>query len=373
MKKVLIVATVQSHICQFHKPLVEILHESGIEVHVAARDNLSEKKGLKLDFVEKVFDIPFQRSPFSFKNIKAYKELKKIINDGNYDIIHCNTPVGGILTRMAAKKVRKKGTKIYYTAHGFHFYKGSQIKNWMLWYPIERHFARKCDKLITIVGEDFLLAKKCFKTTVERIHGVGVDENRYKPVSVEEKAFLRSNEKLNNSDYVVTCTGELNKNKDQKTLLKATELLKDKIPGLKVLLAGNGPTESELRGYIHDKGLSDNVKLLGYRSDLEKIVPCADLVVSCSLREGLGLNIIEAMLCAVPVVATHNRGHDELVDAGENGFLFAFGDEVDLADKIYRLFSDKELSNLFGKNGFAKMKAYTKDNVKNELRSIYFN
>ena len=99
--KVLLVATVQSHICQFHRPLVAMLHEHGCEVHVAARNNLAEKNGLKLDFVEQVFDVPFQRSPFSPKNLGAYNQLKKIIDDGNYDVIHCNTPVG--VRRLASE------------------------------------------------------------------------------------------------------------------------------------------------------------------------------------------------------------------------------------------------------------------------------
>ena len=134
--KVLLTATVQSHICQFHKPLVEVLHAHGCEVHVAARNNLAEKNGLKLDFVEKVFDIPFSRSPKSKDNLRAEKMLKQIINEGNYDVIHCNTPMGGIVTRIAAKQARKNGTRLIYTAHGFHFYEGSPKKNWMVYYPI---------------------------------------------------------------------------------------------------------------------------------------------------------------------------------------------------------------------------------------------
>ena len=143
MKKVLYVATVASHICQFHLPYLEKFQKNGYEVHVAAKNNLHEKNGLQLKFVDKYFDIPFQRSPFNFKNIKAYKQLKKLINQNEYDLIVCNTPVGGILTRMAAKKVRKKGTKVIYIAHGFHFYKGAPIKNWLIYYPIEKHFAKK--------------------------------------------------------------------------------------------------------------------------------------------------------------------------------------------------------------------------------------
>lgn len=369
MKKVLLVATVQSHICQFHKPLVELLHEHGSEVHVAARNNLVEKNGLKLDFVEKVFDIPFQRSPFSLKNIKAYRALKKVIRQGDYDIIHCNTPVAGVLTRMAAKKARKQGAKVIYTAHGFHFYRGASKKNWLVWYPIEKHFAKKCDTLITICKEDFQLAKKKFKTNVERIHGVGVDDTRFHPVSEEESVSMRSAVGLKKEDFVLLCVGELNKNKNQKTLIDAVVLLKNRIPNLKVLLAGNGPKECELRTLISQYQLENQVLLLGYRTDLEKILPSVNLAVSCSKREGLGLNIIEAMLCGKPVVASKNRGHIELISEGENGYLLNHDDVTGFAERIYDVYQN---AGELGKVGLIRAKEYTASEVKKELESIYF-
>ena len=371
MKKVLLVATVQSHICQFHKPLVEVLHEKGVEVHVAARNNLAEKNGLQLDFVEKVFDVPFRRSPFSFKNIKAYKTLKKIINEGEYDIIHCNTPVGGILTRMAAKKARKKGTKVFYTAHGFHFYKGAPLKSWLVWYPIEKYFAKKCDKLITINEEDYNLAKNKFKTEVLRMHGVGVDENRFHTVSEEECLKLREAEGLLAKDFVILCVGELNANKNQQMLISAAALLKDKIPNLKILFAGNGGKEQDLKAQTKNSGLEGVIKFLGYRKDLENIIPFIDLGVSCSKREGLPINIIETMLCKKPVIATKNRGHNELIKDGKNGYLVGF-DSNELVDKIYKLFIDNYLLNEMGKNGYEIALTYSKGQVLDEISSVYF-
>ena len=368
MKKVLLVATVQSHICQFHKPLVEVLHENGVEVHVAARDNLAEKNGLKLDFAEKIFDVPFQRSPFSLKNIKAFKILKKIINEGEYDVIHCNTPVAGILTRMAAKKARKHGTKVFYTAHGFHFYKGAPKKNWLIWYPIEKYFAKKCDTLITITEDDYKLVKEKFKTNVVHMHGVGVDEKRYRSVSDEENLKMRHAEGLKEDDFVLLCTGELNDNKNQKTLISAAALLQDQIPNLKVLLAGNGPKEHELKQQVKNSHLENLVRFLGYRTDLENIVPCVDLVVSCSRREGLPLNIIEAMLCKKPIVASYNRGHKELIEDCKNGFLVPACDTDCLADKIYYVYSIcPQLSDY----GYHMAKNFTYDSVKFELKEIY--
>ena len=150
MKKILLVATVQSHICQFHKPLVNMLHDHGCEVHVAARNNLAEKNGLKLDFVDRVFDIPFDRSPLNTHNITAYRMLKTIIDAEQYDVIHTNTPVGGILGRLASRKARSVGAKVFYTAHGFHFFRGGAKKNWMLYYPLEKYMCRYTDRFTHI-------------------------------------------------------------------------------------------------------------------------------------------------------------------------------------------------------------------------------
>lgn len=368
--KVLLVATVQSHICQFHKPLVAMLHEHGCEVHVAARNNLAEKNGLKLDFVEQVFDVPFQRSPFSPKNFGAYKQLKKIIDEGSYDVIHCNTPVGGVVGRLAARKARKRGTKIFYTAHGFHFYKGAPKKNWLIWYPVEKFMCRYTDKLITINEEDYQLARSKFPVKTCHIHGVGVSVSRYHPHSAEEEEAFRKEESLSAQDFVVLCTGELNANKDQRTLINAAALYLDKIPELKVLLAGNGPLESALREQIAENHAEGYIRLLGYRTDLERVVPTADVIVSCSHREGLGLNLIEGMLCGKPVIAVENRGHRELIENGVTGYLVPIGDSCILAERLVQLHNDGNQKEL-GQAGYKKVQLYTDANVQQELVHIY--
>lgn len=369
-KRVLLTATVQSHICQFHRPLVEVLHGHGCEVHVAARNNLAEKNGLKLDFVDRITEIPFERSPFDPKNIKAFRKLKALLDSEHYDLIVCNTPVGGILTRLAARKSRRQGTKVIYIAHGFHFYRGAPRKNWLIYYPLEKAMARLCDTVVTINEEDYLLAKERFPGRAERIHGVGVREDRYHPAAPEERAEMLRREGLEDGDFAVLCTGELNENKNQKTLISAAALLRDRLPGLRVLLAGNGPNEPKLREQIAAEHLEDVVKLLGYRTDLERVVPAVDVVVSCSKREGLPLNIVEAMLCRKPVVASINRGHTELVDDGKTGWLLVPEDADGFADRVFRLSCEPTLAAEMGRAGFEKAQAYTVEAVKRELDRI---
>ena len=368
--KVLLTATVQSHICQFHKPLVEVLHEHGVEVHVAARDNLAEKNGLKLDFVEKVFDVPFSRSPKSTDNIKAYRQLKKIINEGQYDVIHCNTPMGGIVTRLAARKARKQGAKVYYTAHGFHFYKGAPKKNWIIFYPIEKCMAYLTDVLITITKEDYRFAKKKFKTQVKHIHGVGVNEGKYLSIDAKTNELFRKGKSYDNR-FVILCTGELNANKNQITVIKAVEKLVKKYPQILLLLAGNGPKDEELRDAITEMRLQDNVQMLGYRTDLEKYVNACDLVISASFREGMPLNIMEAMICKKPVVASNNRGHRELVENGVTGYIVAPADVEGFAREIERFLKDRGFLQKMSDDLSGKAYRYMTKNVKEELKDIY--
>ena len=149
--------------------------EQGWEVHVAASGNMN------LPYVDQKFDIPIQRSPLVIKNIQAYQDLNVLINEHQYEIIHCHTPMGGVLARLAARNARKNGTKVIYTAHGFHFCKGAPITNWLLYYPIEKILASFTDCLITINQEDYQLATKRFKTKqIEHVNGVGVNIEEFK-------------------------------------------------------------------------------------------------------------------------------------------------------------------------------------------------
>lgn len=369
--KVLLVATVQSHICQFHRPLVEMLHESGCEVHVAARDNLAEKNGMKLDFVDLVFNIPFERSPFNKNNIAAYKQLVRLIAQEEYQVIHTNTPVGGIVGRIAARNARKKGCLVFYTAHGFHFFQGGPKKSWLMYYPVERFMCRYTDELITITDEDHALAKKHFRVSVSRIHGVGARSNKYCIASEAEKISLRKQLNIDANKKVIICTGELNNNKNQMTAIRMMKSVCQSIPDALLLLAGNGEMRLKLEKAIRELSLEDNIKLLGYRTDLDRYVKVADLVLSCSKREGLPVNIIEGMLCAKPIVASVNRGHKELVKPGENGFLVGPEDSDSFAEHAIKILCNSRLAKQLGDTGLEMAQQYTDKAVKEELKAVY--
>ena len=368
-KKVLLTATVQSHICQFHKPLMKLLQENGYEVHVAARDNLAEKNGLAMEYADKVYDIPFDRSPFSTKNIKAYKELSKVLAENDYEIIHTNTPMGGMVTRLAANKYRKKNsTKVFYTAHGFHFYDGAPKKNWLIYYPIEKSMSRFTDTLITITNEDYKLATEKFHCNVVHMHGVGANSTKFYVMGDEEKAKLRDELGYSQDAPIILNVGELNANKNQKSVIRAMKKVVEKLPNAKLLIAGNGPELENHKALISELGLENNIELLGYTTEIFKYMNICDVLVACSYREGLPLNLMEAMLCGKPIVASINRGHKELVENGKNGFLVPVEDSDAYAERIFAVL---ENPTQYSKNAVNFVKPFTDVSVLEELKGLY--
>ena len=345
IKKVLFTATVDIHILNFHLPYLKMFKENGYEVHVATNGDAT------IPYCDKKHIIPFERNPFKLNNLKAIKELKKIIDSQKFDIIHCHTPMGSVVTRIAAVKARKNGTRVIYTAHGFHFFKGAPKLNWLMFYPIEKWLSRYTDTLITINKEDYDLAKEKFHAKqIELVHGVGVDSDKFNfDMSEEEKDKLRQEIGIKKDDFVMLCIGELNDNKNQIMQIEAVKELVKENKNIKLILAGEGEKREFLEQKIEEYNLKDNVKLLGYRTDIPRLLKISNLVLSTSKREGLGLNLIEALISGIPVIATENRGHNEIVKDKKNGMIIS-GDIDSLELAIHNaianinLFSDLKKS-----------------------------
>lgn len=373
-KKVLLVATVQSHIAQFHKPLIDLLHEMGYEVHVAARNNLMQKNGLKIENADKIFDISFERSPFKLGNIKAYLQVKKILKEGKYSIIHCNTPMGGVIARLAGKKYRKKGLKIIYTAHGFHFFKGAKKINWIVYYPVEKYLSRFTDCLITINTEDYNIAKKSFHAKkVEYTHGIGLVTKKFNiEITPEQKKKLRKSLEIEEKDFVIIYVAELISRKNHYMILNTMKKFA-KNKNIKLLLVGNGILEDEYKKFIQENHLEENVKMLGYRLDVPQLMKISDIAISTSKQEGLPVNVMEAMISGLPDIVTNCRGNRDLVEEGKNGYIVEINDEHTLYEKILFLSLNEDIRIKMGQYGKKVIQKYTLDKVSKELRAIYEN
>ena len=364
MKKILFVATITDHFYYFHLPYLKYFHDSGWEVHVAG------KGGRKLPDCDVQYDIPFVRSPFSKGNIQAYKQLKKVIDENDFDIIHCHTPMGGILTRIAAAPKRRKGTKVLYTAHGFHFYKGAPFLNWAIYYPIELVMSRLTDCLVTINKEDFNFAKSHFmKPDVCLVDGVGYNNDLFYPVPYEEKVRLRQLKGYSEEDKIIIYVAELNANKNQQMLIRMMTELKTK--NVRLLLVGADNFNSQYQQLAKELKVDNSVEFMGHREDVAELIRISDICAASSLREGLPVNIMEAMASGLPVIAGDNRGHRSLIKNNEDGFVVKPDDYVAAADLADKLFKDKDLYLQISGKAAENIKKFSKATVTIQMTEIY--
>lgn len=367
IKKVLFVATVvKTHIMPFHLPYIQWFKKNGFETHVCARNDYEHKRDCHIPYCDIFFDLPFERSPFSLNNLKVYRWLKKVIEIQDYDIIHCHTPVGGFLTRVAARKLRRSGSKIIYTAHGFHFYKGAPLKNWLLFYPAERFLAGFTDVLITINREDYNVAQGFKAKKVVYVPGVGIDIKKFSNVKIDKKR-KRKEIGLPDSAYVMLSVGELIKRKNHEVALKALAKIDNR--DIIYVVCGQGELDESLKELA--KKLEVNTMFLGFRNDVPEICAAADLFVFPSFQEGLPVALMEAMASGLPVVCSNIRGNRDLIQNGEGGYLVEPGDVEGFAESIEKLLHDPELRALMGENNCKETKKYEIGTVKRLMEIIY--
>lgn len=355
-KKILFVATVDMHIESFHLGCLKMLKEKGYEVHVATDTDK------KIPNCDKKIKIPIKRSPYSLSNLKAIKELKKVIKAEKYDIVHCHTPMGAVVARMAAKSSRKNGTKVYYTAHGFHFYKGAPKLNWMLFYPAEKYLAKFTDRLILINQEDYKLAKQRFSKRckdIKYIPGVGIDETKFKKLSTAEVTKLKKSLGITGNKKVLLCAGRLDKNKNQGFLIDVLRRLNAKKKEYKLVLAGL----DELNGKYQEcaKDIKGDVIFAGHRNDMPALFAISDIVVSASKREGLPVNIIEAAMSGLPIVMTNCRGASD-IKKYYNNLTIVESSVEDFAEAVK---STKKLKV------DGKIKFFSSKNIEKQMERLY--
>ena len=380
MKKVLIVTTVSGFVPQFEMKNVQILQEMGYEVHYASNfQNVSYgMDNHRLDGTGVVrHQVDFARSPFDMKsNPKAYWQLKKVMQEHQFTLVHCHTPVGAVVARLVAKPYRKQGTKVIYTAHGFHFYKGAPWKFWLVSYPIEWWLAYHTDVLITINEEDFQNAKKLpvgkkysKNGKVYKIDSVGIDLELYQSVVVTKEEKRREFGIPNNA-FVIVSVGELNWNKNHAIVVEAIgKLEKDNIY---YLICGEGIEKIPLKEQAKRLGIEKQVILTGFRNDISEILKTADVMAFPSLREGLGLVAIEAMASGVPVIASDNRGTREYMRDGVNGYVVWNNTAEEIANAIQTLYElPKEKYEIMQQNCLETAKRFSSVQVSKKMRQIY--
>lgn len=380
MKKALIVTHVSGFVPQFEMNNVRLLQEMGYEIHYASNfQNVHYgTDNRRLDGTGIVrHQVDFSRSPLKIRsNLLAYKQLRKLLKDIRFDLIHCHTPVASVITRLAAGKYRKKGTRVMYTTHGFHFYKGAPWKYWMFFYPIERFAAHMTDTLITINEEDFRAAKtfRLAKRDGKRgcvycIDGVGIDSGIYESAQAirEEK---RRELGVGTQDFVLVSVGELNRNKNHEVVIEALGIRKE-LP-VYYLICGSGPEKETLSERVENLGLTDRVRFMGFREDVPEILAAADGMAFPTKREGLGLVAVEALMSGLPVIAADNRGTREYMKDGVNGYVVYRNTPEDMAkaiEKLYKL-SEEEYRSM-RENCRKSAERFGSGSVSRKMEAIY--
>ena len=366
VKKALQLASVASMIDQFSIPNIQILQSHGYQVDVVAnftnpgtitRERADKLKRKLADMGVRVYDIAIPRSINMRGILSAYKKVKGLVKQENYSLIHCHSPIGGVVCRAAAKGVRKTGTKVIYTAHGFHFYKGAPIANWLIFYPIEKHFSKFTDVLITINHEDYKRAcdKLRAKHTVY-VPGVGVDTSKFLP-NQDTRKSLRTKLGIDDSQIMLLSVGELNANKNHETVIRAiagTDLI--------YVIVGKGNLSNKLLTIAKENKV--DLRLMGYREDIADFYDAADVYILASKREGLNVSLMEAMAHGLSVTCSRIRGNMDLIDRP----LFSPKDAVEMREAIAEAIEHREE---YGKRNAEIIKNFDLSIVNDLIDKVY--
>lgn len=375
LMKVLMTATVPSMIGQFNMNNIEVLQRLGYQVHIACnfRDTSVWNKERTRSFLQDVkkrgvivHQIDFARSPLNVKkDILSYQQLKAVFQENKFRFVHCHTPVAGVISRVVAHMC---GVKVIYTAHGFHFYKGAPLKNWLIFYPIEKFFSRWTDVLITITKEDYQRALTRFhaRKTVY-VPGIGVDLKKFQDVPADRDT-VRKSLGVQEDELLILSVGELNENKNHSTVIQAmAKLRKDNV---KYCIAGKGILENDLKKQADELHLSENVTLLGYRTDVAELLKAADVYILPSIREGLNVSLMEAMASGLPCICGDIRGNTDLIENRKGGYCVPPLDADAIAGSIRQLENAEKRVKMsrFNQN---KITGFDISIVENKMQEIY--
>lgn len=378
--RVLMVATVPSMIGQFNMSNIHILLEMGYKVDVAADFNdtsvwpieriqkfRSQMKELDVECIQ----LDFSRSPLKFGNhLRSYKEIVKLIENRHYSFIHTHTPIASAIVRQAAHKT---GTKVIYTAHGFHFYDGAPLKNWLLFFPIEKHFSHYTDILITINNEDYKRASEKFyaKKTV-KIPGVGVDTDKFAICKIDRKE-KRAELGVRASDFLLLSVDRISERKNHKIVIEALHKMKEvgTIENVVYLVVGKEDRDEECRSLIKDYELEGHIKFLGCRTDIDELCEAVDCFVHLSVREGLESATLEAMATGLPLIfAKANGTKDYYAEDGIFGCCVDSASIEDIVEAIIHIRDDADFRRECANNNRRTAKTFDITNTNERMKDI---
>ena len=345
-KKILIITSVWGFLAKFGQEDIKVLHDLGYEVHYA-----SNKSNPIYHFPDTVYEemkvyfhnIDIWQSPFGLThNLRAIKQIRKLIKEEGISVLHCHTPSGGLVTRLAGIGLP---VRVIYTVHGFHFYKGAGRLHNLIYHSIEGVLSCLTDVIVTVNQEDCEAAEKmCQREGAFRIPGVGLNRDYFHETSFQERKAARKTLGVEDR-YFILSVGELRENKNPEVIIRAIARMKDKeraADSFRYGLLGAGKQEEELKKLAEELGISNQVIFYGYHEDVRPYLQAADVLAFPTIREGLGMAALEAMAMGVPVLAADNRGTREFMKDGENGYICRRNDPDEYAGLLLKMYREQE-------------------------------
>lgn len=361
-KKILFCASTVSHIINFHTPYLKEFCDLGYEVHVAV------DRYEKIDWAHKTIALPFTKSLFSLRNIYSIVKLRRLLKTGGYEKISSNTTLAGIIVRFACLFLKKR-PRIYHIVHGYHFSLNDGLKKLLYLIP-EKIASSVSDVVMVMNAEDYNIAEKyhLYKSKLYCINGIGIDEKRFVHTNDTIKLNNRLQMGLPRESFIFAYAAEFSKRKNQQLLIRA--FAECGFANSLLLLAGDGKLISKCKQLAIKLGVERQVVFLGHINNVPELYAACDVVVSSSRSEGLPFNIIEALGCGVPVIASDIKGHRDLIRDSVNGMLFENGNKESLIDcmkKMYDGYTDELKDKLVDKD----ISKYALNNVKPHIMEIY--
>lgn len=372
--KILQVSTVATTINAFLLPFSKKFRQQGWIVDAAAEGVFNYPNIIKEH--DNCFDIHFCRDPLRIiKLFRSLLQIRSLLLKEQYDIVHVHTPIAAFLTRLASIGLTK--TKIYYTAHGFHYIKTNPKWKNILFYLVEKIAGLRTDHLFVMNRDDYKFAKRkkiVPSELITLIYGIGVDSNDYS-FNKENRNKIRDELGLLNSTFMLLHVAELNFNKNHQVILKALSLLKDRNPDSNIyyVVVGDGYLKEELEGKVKALQLTESVVFLGQRNDISALMAASDALSLSSKREGLPRCILEAMCMKKPIIASDIRGCADLLETGA-GYLVNVDDQNEWSEAIERLYSNPRDNDRMGIIGYQLIKdKYQQSKVVNIVLNVYKN
>lgn len=371
-KKILITAT-ELHMLQFWTYHIKRLIEDGNEVELVCSN-----VGGKLEQLKRRLDeigcpsltvVDLKRNPLNPHNALGYLQLRKYFKQNSYDVVITNEPVMGIMTRLAARTIRKKGTRVIYFAHGFHFWQGAPKLNWLIFYPIEKFVAHFTDIIVTMNSEDYELAKNKLKANeIKYTYGIGTDLSKF---YYDSDLRISKRQELGiKNETVIFTVSELSDRKNLNLALDIIKRLSDDGYNIKYFVRGVGPLEQDYKKYAKSIGIESKVLFLGYGKDIAELDNAADVFLFTSKQEGLPVSVMEAMSCQTPCVVSDIRGVNDLIENGRGGYICKLGDVNSFAESIKKIIENPDLKTELTQGNFTKLEPYKIENVYTFLDSL---